>query len=70
MQARAVDYQALLEEIRNGVRPHFGKGRVADYIPARAAVPPSKFGVAIQTVDGRSFASGDAREPFSIQSIS
>jgi glutaminase len=70
MQTSSVDYQALLEEIRNAVRPHFGRGRVADYIPALARVPPSKFGMAIVTVDGRSFRVGDAEEPFSIQSIS
>lgn len=65
-----MDYQALLEEIRNEVRPHFGKGRVASYIPALAGVPPSKFGMAIAAADGRTFAVGDAEETLSVQSIS
>lgn len=65
-----MDYQALLEEIRSEVRPHFGKGRVASYIPALAGVPPSKFGMAIATADGRTFAVGDAEETLSVQSIS
>ena len=65
-----MDYQATLEEISLEVRPHFGRGRVADYIPALARVPPTRFGMAIETVDGRAFQVGDADEPFSIQSIS
>jgi len=33
-------------------------------------VDPKKFGVAVACTDGRLFASGDAEEPFSIQSVS
>jgi glutaminase len=65
-----LDYQELLHEIQREVQPHFGKGKVADYIPALARVPPGKFGLAIATVDGREYSVGDADEPFSIQSIS
>ncbi|WP_417449417.1 glutaminase [Kordiimonas sp.] len=65
-----MDYQAVLDYIREAVEPAFGKGRVADYIPALASVPPRKFGMAIQLPDGRNFTTGDAAEPFSIQSIS
>lgn len=64
-----MDYQAVLEEIRYELRPHFGRGRVADYIPALAEVAPDRFGMAIETVDGRSSCIGDAAQPFSIQSI-
>jgi glutaminase len=64
-----MDLQAVLEEIREEVRPHVGKGRVADYIPALARVAPERFGMAVETVDGRSAKVGDAAVPFSIQSI-
>lgn len=65
-----IDYQLVLDEIVHEVEPHFGKGRVADYIPALAAVPPRKFGMAVRTVAGGEFVAGDADENFSIQSIS
>jgi glutaminase len=64
-----MDYQAVLEEIAHEVRPHLGRGKVADYIPALAAVAPTRFGIAVATADGRSACAGDAAEPFSIQSI-
>ena len=65
----AVDYQAVLDEIYEEVRPVVGQGRVADYIPPLATVPPDRFGMALRTVDGRSFAVGDARTRFSVQSM-
>lgn len=65
-----MDYRAILEEIREEVRPSLEDGTVAGYIPMLANVPADKFGMAAQTVDGRSFEVGDAREMFSIQSIS
>jgi glutaminase len=65
-----LDLGGLLEEIRREVQPHFGKGRVAGYIPALKRVDPRKFGMAVVLTDGRSFSVGDAAEPFSIQSIS
>ena len=65
-----MNYQRILEEIEQEVRPCLGQGRVADYIPALARVAPDKFGMAVQTVDGEIFQVGDAPEPFSIQSIS
>jgi glutaminase len=66
----AMDYQAVLDYIREAVEPKFGKGKVADYIPALAGVDARKFGMAVHTVDGKSYRTGDADEPFSIQSIS
>ncbi|MGF1500682.1 MAG: glutaminase A [Paracoccaceae bacterium] len=45
-------------------------GRVADYIPALAAVDPKCFALVIRLADGREYATGDADRPFSIQSIS
>lgn len=65
-----MNYHELLEEIRREVRPHFGRGRVADYIPALKNVPPDKFGMALALTNGEEFCVGDAAEPFSVQSIS
>lgn len=45
-------------------------GRVADYIPALAAVSPDMFGIAVVGVSGRVHEAGDSREPFTIQSVS
>jgi glutaminase len=69
-RARMLDLGAILDEIRYEVRPHFGKGRVASYIPALKRIPPDKFGMAVVLTDGREFSIGDAAENFSIQSIS
>jgi glutaminase len=64
------DYQAILDEIRDEVRPLLLQGHVADYIPRLASVPREKFSMAVVTLDGRLYQTGDAVEPFSIQSIS
>lgn len=64
------DYQAVIEWIHTKVGPDIAKGKVANYIPALARVPKSKFAIAIKCVDGREFVVGDADEAFSIQSIS
>lgn len=65
-----VNYQAILDYIAEAVEPSFGKGKVADYIPALASVQPRKFGMTVQTIDGQRFSIGDTQEAFSIQSIS
>lgn len=65
-----LDYQALLDEIAEAVTTSYGKGKVADYIPALAAVPPNIFAMTVQTVEGPSFSVGAASQAFSVQSIS
>lgn len=45
-------------------------GRVADYIPELAKTDPAQFGVAAALSDGRIVCAGQARQAFSIQSIS
>jgi glutaminase len=65
-----VDIQQILESIEAEIQSEFGKGKVADYIPALARVPPRKFGIAVCGLDGREWTLGDANEQFSIQSIS
>ena len=62
-----VSFDEILAEIAVLVRPQFGKGRPADYIPQLAGVDPGKFGMAVCTVKGDEFVIGDADEPFSAQ---
>nr|MBT7793979.1 glutaminase [Desulfobacula sp.] len=50
-----MDYQQILEEIHTEVKPVITQGKVADYIPKLAAVPLNKFGMAVQTLDGKLF---------------
>jgi glutaminase len=70
MPGEAADYPQILQQVLSDIAPYRARGRVADYIPALARVPADKFGIAIETADGRSFEVGDADERFSIQSIS
>jgi len=65
-----VNYQTVLNEIIEEVQPSLTRGKVANYIPMLAAVPATKFGMAVQSMDGETFKVGDADEAFSIQSIS
>lgn len=53
-------------------RQHAGltEGQVASYIPELAKADPAGFGIAIATVDGQVYQTGDARRVFSIQSVS
>src|SRR3546814_18932498 len=59
-----------IDEAMKLAAAHLGEGRVADYIPALAKVDPNKLGFALALPDGTIHASGDADEPFSIQSVS
>lgn len=63
-----MDVQALLTDIVRNASP--GEGKVADYIPALAAVDPNHFGIAFAPLEGEVLGAGDWRVPFSIQSIS
>ncbi len=64
------DIQAWLEDIHQQARTRLGQGHVASYIPALSTQDANRFGIAICTNDGRVYTAGDAREPFSVQSIS
>lgn len=64
------DFDAVLSEIVEELRPKFGGGTVAKYIPALARADPNKFGIAITTLNGAVFSAGNAEERFTIQSIS
>lgn len=68
---RSMNLQKVLDDIVETLRPELGReGKVADYIPALARVPADRFGIAVRTRDGKSYASGDSDMLFSIQSIS
>ena len=62
--------QQQLEGTCKTIQHEIGVGKVADYIPALAQVPPNKFGAAVVTITGEKAVVGAAQEPFSIQSIS
>jgi glutaminase len=67
-----MDFQLILDEINDELRPQLGQGagKVASYIPALARVSPAQFGIALRTAGGDTAAAGDAAVPFSIQSMS
>ncbi|MBU4519975.1 MAG: glutaminase [Gammaproteobacteria bacterium] len=60
---------ALLDQIHTEAQALYGKGRVADYIPALGEVAPRQFGMAVALVNGGMHTVGDAQVPFSLQSI-
>lgn len=70
MTGEAKDWQKLLNEVAAEIESKRGSGKVADYIPALAAVDPNHFGMALVTTDGRTAHVGDSDLPFSIQSVS
>lgn len=58
------NYQQLLEEIAEEVRPLIGQGHVANYIPALARVDPDNFGMALRTISGEEFAVADSEQEY------
>ena len=48
-----MDYKEVIDNIYNEVKPLFGQGKVADYIPALANINPRQYGIAIATLDGQ-----------------
>jgi glutaminase len=64
------DIQHAIDAAYEDLAPRLGEGEVAKYIPELADVDPCKLGIAVATVGGHFLSAGDAREPFSIQSIS
>jgi len=65
-----MNYQQILDDIAREVAPLAGTGKVASYIPELARVAPGHFGMALITLDGQLYTTGDAGTRFSIQSIS
>jgi glutaminase len=60
---------AALQEMHASYRGNFD-GKVASYIPELAKADPNRFGIALVTADGQIYEAGDARDLFTIQSIS
>ena len=58
-----------LSEIVESVRPD-ESGEVADYIPTLAQANPDRLALAMTTVSGRTYATGDTDTEFTIQSMS
>lgn len=65
-----MDYQPLLEHIRQEIEIYAHDGKQADYIPALANVNPDQFGLCLNILDGRTYRLGASDVKFSIQSIS
>ena len=66
-------YPSPIQRYLEGVHARYAglrDGAVASYIPPLAKVDPDKFAICIATTDGRVYEVGDARERFTIQSIS
>ena len=66
----SIDYDQILTTIAREVEPLLTMGTVAQYIAPLSHVCPTRFGMAVITLDGRVHTVGDANERFSIQSIS
>ncbi len=49
---------------------NLNEGKNADYIPVLARVDPNIYGIAVVTVDGKTYTAGDVKSEVSIQSIS
>jgi glutaminase len=65
-----MDYQGILNIIRDKVSASALEGEVASYIPELAKVNSNKLGMHLSSVIGQEFCFGDSEERFSIQSIS
>jgi glutaminase len=65
-----MNYSGILDQIHHDLKPWLGTGRVADYIPELARISADRFGMAVVTIAGDVFRTGEADTRFSIQSIS
>lgn len=65
-----MDYQKIIEDIYEAIRPYEKEGQQATYIPELAKVNPDQYGMHLCTTRGGSASLGAADTRFSIQSIS
>ncbi len=65
-----INYNKILERIHKEIKGDFGKGKLANYIPALAQIDPNQFAMHITTIEGNEFGIGNFTQAFSIQSIS
>lgn len=66
----ALNFNPILEQVLEEVRPLTLQGKVANYIPELGHIDRNKLGIALYLPDGGTYTAGDAHERFSIQSIS
>lgn len=60
----------FLDEAVSVGRKAAADGQIATYIPELARADPNHFGMAVATMDGKRYQSGDAEVPFTFQSVS
>ncbi len=65
-----MNYQGILSDIYNESVKKQERGEVANYIPDLAQIDLNKFGMALVDEKGTLYTCGDAKEQFSVQSIS
>ena len=65
-----MNYQQILEDVYQEIRPFEKDGKQADYIPALAQIDPDQFGVYLNILGGEHYSLGAYDTKFSIQSIS
>ncbi|MGP9803478.1 glutaminase [Paracoccus sp. NSM] len=65
-----MELQDFLHDLNRQIRDQGDWGKVADYIPELGRVAPDQFGIAVALADGKVLEAGQARQGFSIQSIS
>lgn len=65
-----MNYNKILQDIYEEIRPLAKEGEQASYIPELLKVNPDKYGICLCTLNGKEYAMGDSEEPFAIQSIS
>jgi glutaminase len=68
-QPPEIGVQKLVSEVYDRFKS-VKEGKVADYIPALAKVPPELFGLCIVQVNGIVYGAGDVEYEFSLQSVS
>ena len=65
-----VDFQSVLDAIKEIADKTEDRGQIADYIPELANVDMHKFGIHLLDMEQHNFSAGNSNERFSIQSIS
>lgn len=60
--------KAIGESLDYG-KSYIGQGKIADYIPALTLADPTKLGLTIMTLDGKSYCGGDTETRFTLQSV-
>lgn len=67
--ARAQRILKAIGESLDYAKSYIGQGKIADYIPALSLADPTKLGLTIMTLDGKSYCGGDTETRFTLQSV-